>query len=375
MSPKRSPTGRRRRARTSPTLFPVEAVRIFRSSGPPSRVVAGVDEAGLGPLLGPLAIGYSVFRPPAPGLSLASVLENVIASAPARIERKSGKKKDATVDPRLLVADSKIVFERNPKGEARLETVALAFLALAAPSRCAPESGHAFLSAIPADLRSSVDATIEPWCAHLPGRLPMRAEPAEIARHVVAIAAEMSTRAIAILDAGVRWVTPGDLNASFERTENKSRSHWELSAPILKRIYRDHGREGVDVLVDRHGGRMRYGALLEETFPGAHVARLFEERTVSEYSVASVEGGEKMRMRIAFAERAEGASLAVALASCLAKYARELSMRAFNDYFGSLQPGLKPTAGYFSDGWRWLEEAQPAIERSGLHRSRLVRAR
>jgi len=50
-------------------------------------------------------------------------------------------------------------------------------------------------------------------------------------------------------------------------------------------------------------------------------------------------------------------------------------MRAFNDYFGSLQPGLKPTAGYFSDGWRWLEEAAPAIALSGLHRSRLVRER
>jgi ribonuclease HIII len=203
----------------------------------------------------------------------------------------------------------------------------------------------------------------------------MRAQPTEIARHVAAIAAEMSARALAILDAGVRWVTPGDLNASFEKTDNKSRSHWELSAPILARIFRDHGKEGVDVLVDRHGGRMRYGPLLEETFPRARVSVLLEERTVSEYTVAQGEGDGKMRMRVAFAERAEGASLAVALASCLAKYAREVSMRAFNDYFGSLQPGLKPTAGYFSDGWRWLEEAAPAIALSGLHRSRLVRAR
>ena len=120
---------------------------------------------------------------------------------------------------------------------------------------------------------------------------------------------------------------------------------------------------------------MRYGPLLGETFPNARVSVLLEERTVSEYTVAEGEGDGKKRMRVAFAERAEGASLAVALASCLAKYAREVSMRAFNDYFGSLQPGLKPTAGYFSDGVRWLGEAQPAIERSGLHRSRLVRDR
>lgn len=364
MKPARRPSGRR-----EAELFPFAEARVFRTSGPPAPVVAGVDEAGLGPLLGPLAIGYSVFRPPEPGAALASVLESVIASAPARSSARDAG------DRRLLVADSKIVFQRTPRGEARLETVALAFLALAAPTRCAPASGHALIAGIPEDLRSTLDPSLDPWCAHLPERLPIRAEPAEVARHVDAIAAEMSSRSLAILDAGVRWVTPGDLNASFEKTDNKSRSHWEFSAPILARIFKDHGREGVDVLVDRHGGRMRYGPLLEETFPRARVSVLLEERTVSEYSVAQGEGEGKMRMRVAFAERAEGASLAVALASCLAKYAREVSMRAFNDYFASLQPGLKPTAGYYSDGCRWLEEARPAIERSGLHRSRLVRAR
>jgi hypothetical protein len=297
------------------------------------------------------------------------------ANGPSKDDAGDAPDRRSIEDRRLLVADSKIVFQRTPLGEARLETVALAFLTLAAPSRCAPASGHAFIAGIPEDLRSAIDPSIDPWCAHLPERLPMRAEPAEIARHVAAIATEMAARTITILDAGVRWVTPNDLNASFERTDNKSRSHWELSAPILARIFQNHGREGVDVLVDRHGGRMRYGPLLEEAFPRARVSMLYEERTVSEYSVAEGEGAGKMRMRVAFAERAEGASLAVALASCLAKYAREVSMRAFNDYFGSLQPGLKPTAGYFSDGWRWLEEARPAIERSGLHPSRLVRAR
>jgi len=318
MKPARTEVARKR----GPTLFPIEAARVFRSSGPPAPIVAGVDEAGLGPLLGPLAIGYSVFRPPEPGAVLASVLESVIASAPAKrvarnppakasakgsTKKRTKERADPPEDVRLLVADSKIVFQRTSLGEARLETVALAFLALAAPSRGAPASGHAFIAGIPEDLRSVVDPSVDPWCAHLPEKLPMRAEPAEIARHVAAIAAEMSARALAILDAGVRWVTPGDLNASFEKTDNKSRSHWELSAPILARIFQDHGREGVDVLVDRHGGRMRYGPLLEETFPRARVSVLLEERTVSEYTVAQGEGEGKMRMRVAFAERAEGA--------------------------------------------------------------------
>ena len=80
-------------------------------------------------------------------------------------------------------------------------------------------------------------------------------------------------------------------------------------------------------------------------------------------------------MRIAFAERAENASLPVALASCLAKHARETCMRAFNAYFGSLQPGLRRTAGYRPDGRRWLREARAAIIASGLRAFELVRQR
>ena len=50
-------------------------------------------------------------------------------------------------------------------------------------------------------------------------------------------------------------------------------------------------------------------------------------------------------------------------------------MGAFNAFFGALQPDLRPTAGYLNDAWRWLDDAQPAIERSGIARTALVRER
>jgi hypothetical protein len=80
-------------------------------------------------------------------------------------------------------------------------------------------------------------------------------------------------------------------------------------------------------------------------------------------------------MRLAFAERAEDESFAVALASCAAKYARELAMRAFNTYFGALQPGLLPTAGYREDGRRWLREARAALESARVAAALLERTR
>lgn len=80
-------------------------------------------------------------------------------------------------------------------------------------------------------------------------------------------------------------------------------------------------------------------------------------------------------MRVVFAERCEERSFSVALASCLAKYGRELGMMAFNRYFGGLQPGLKPTAGYTTDGRRWLKEAKPALSLAGVPQGVLIRDR
>ena len=61
--------------------------------------------------------------------------------------------------------------------------------------------------------------------------------------------------------------------------------------------------------------------------------------------------------------------------SCIAKYARELVMEGFNDFFGGLQPKLARTAGYTTDGRRWLKEAVPAIRAARVKEEALVRER
>jgi hypothetical protein len=59
----------------------------------------------------------------------------------------------------------------------------------------------------------------------------------------------------------------------------------------------------------------------------------------------------------------------------VAKYGRELCMRAFNQYFEALAPGLKPTAGYTTDGRRWIEDADSAIRGAAIDRAVLIRER
>lgn len=361
MSPRGSPPGSRARTRSWPgSTLPFSE----DPAAPPARFVGGVDEAGLGPLLGPLTIGFGVFRVPDPGVDLWSALESAVSRTPDR--------GDAT---RIVVADSKVVFDRTPRGETRLETCALSFLALAAASRRAPSNAIELLDRMPAALRGEGRLFREPWIPFLPERLPLFTGAEELARAVKLLVDAARAQEVEIVAAGSRVVPVAELNSSFARTENKGRTHWDLCAGILRLLWNDHARDGLDLLVDRHGGRMRYGPLLREAFPEATVASILEERSRSAYRLRESDPSGGRRMRIVFAERAESAWLPVALASCLAKHARETCMRGFNAYFRSLQPGLRATAGYVSDGRRWLEEARPAIAVSGLSTSELVRAR
>jgi hypothetical protein len=45
-----------------------------------------------------------------------------------------------------------------------------------------------------------------------------------------------------------------------------------------------------------------------------------------------------------------------ALASMTAKYLRELSMQAFNEFWCAHVSDLRPTAGYYRDAWRFKKD-------------------
>lgn len=323
-----------------------------------ARVIAGIDEAGLGPLLGPLCLGFAALR--ADNQALWPVLNESCSAEPR--ER----------DGRLAVADSKEVYTRDERGAARLECTALSFLSLAG-TMPAPRSGQELFASLPQDLAPGDHPGDEPWHPHHPGQLPWAAGREELAEKRLRLARDLERNGIELLEAGFRAIAPAELNRSFARTQSKSRTQWEALQPFFRRLWQRHAAHGVDLVVDRQGGRMRYAAQLDSAIPLARTHVLSEEPERSEYLVE--EHGGTRWMRVVFQERAESVSFPVALASCLAKYARETWMHGFNAYFGSLQAGLEPTAGYVTDARRWLADAGPALEHSGLARERLVRER
>ena len=64
-----------------------------------------------------------------------------------------------------------------------------------------------------------------------------------------------------------------------------------------------------------------------------------------------------------------------ALASCYAKYLRELMVEVMNNWFCERVPGLKRTAGYYVDGNRFLADLEPHLAQLEVPRERLVRVR
>ena len=80
-------------------------------------------------------------------------------------------------------------------------------------------------------------------------------------------------------------------------------------------------------------------------------------------------------IKIAFVSEAENYSLPVALASCFAKYIRELLIHEFNKYFTGKYPNLKPTKGYYKDGVRFLTDLRELDFPVNKYKQILVRKR
>ena len=95
------------------------------------------------------------------------------------------------------------------------------------------------------------------------------------------------------------------------------------------------------------------------------------EGNISSYELSCPKGA----MRLHFVTGADGKYLPVSLASMTSKLIRELLVDSLNVYFSRLCGTIKPTAGYWQDGQRYIAELSSLLPASAVPRNLLVRVR
>jgi hypothetical protein len=300
--------------------------------------VVGIDEAGYGPNLGPLVQAAVALPLPEPDLGGWATLQAVV--------RRSRE----PVDSRLLIDDSKKVYTRG--GLAALERGLWPVLG---------ESSHRldhFLwgpGAVPA---WGEDLGGENWFNGSES-LPLAVDPAAEWANGTAFRAAIGQRC----RSAVRIVPAFRFNQIVDATGSKAmvltRGLTELLVSLTEEL---PAGEPIVFLCDKLGGRNFYAGLVQEAFPAGWVIAEKETAAESRYRVELL----GRPVRIVFRPRADGESVAVALASMLGKYLREVCMAQFNRFWSQLVPGIKPTAGYPVDARRFFNQIKPALAQLGL---------
>lgn len=141
------------------------------------------------------------------------------------------------------------------------------------------------------------------------------------------------------------------LGVDGRRFGNKADLEWSHIGQLLAHLH--DPLAPLNTVVDRLGGRKFYREVLQTIFPNDLVVAEEESPLVSRYRIpAASHAGHT----IGFYVGGESVSPLTAIASCIAKYARELHMMLLNRYWCERLPWLKPTAGYPQDAVRWLHQ-------------------
>ena len=321
-------------------------------------VIVGVDEAGYGPLLGPLVVSAAAFS--VPDESLKADMWKVLGKAVGKAKRR--------LSGRVLITDSKKAYTKS-SGVGHLRRSVLAAVA------CNGAGGE-FCGTAGAMLRA-----VCPGCYGRLGEyawyegldeLCLGADKGDIEIASSVLGKALDANGMGIRSVASRCLDVGYYNRQVAVVKNKSNVLFTALCGLVKEAFDGAGvDETVQVIVDRQGGRIRYGGPLMRMFPGMSLTILKESEQMSSYEMAG--GGKKMRLH--FTMKADQHFLPVSLASMVSKYVREVLMDSINNYFQGHCPDIKRTAGYWQDGQRFVADIAKMAPGLEYDRAVFVRSR
>jgi len=320
-------------------------------------MLVGIDEAGYGPLLGPLVVSAAAFDMP----------EKLLRSDHWGVLAKAVSTQKKALAGRLLITDSKKAYSRKSGIEHLRRTVLSAIHAWKNGS-ASTDTIWDVLSLICPDTLESIDSY--PWYKEL-NTHTLGHNPSDIAIAAGVLQKTMSEHNIQISGIQSRCLDVEQYNMRVRKVKNKSRVLFtELCTLILEAFNRNAAHtEPMQVIVDRQGGRINYQQELLRMFPGFSLSVIRQEPTMSSYELN--QNGQTMRIH--FCAKADTKYLVVGLASMVSKYLREVMMYSLNHYFCRLCPDLCPTAGYWQDGQRFVKDLETHFPSHLDNREKLIR--
>jgi ribonuclease HII len=292
--------------------------------------IIGTDEAGYGPNLGPLLVSATVWEAPdgIGGEELFDQLEGIVA--------RSLPKKRSDSDNLPVFADSKVLYSPG-KGMHHLERGLRAAWTLL---DCKVATWREVWEKLAPGSIEAIDAC--PFYRDFDKTLVESSETGAEWRE------KFADSGVKLLAIRSRAVFPAEFNRLMDEHDSKGAALSHLTLGLIAELMEPLENGPISVLCDKHGGRDRYAALLNEHFPDNFIEVGDEGRQASRYRF----GPSQRRVEFQFRAKAESC-LPAALASMASKYLRELAMEAFNAFWSARVPNLAPTAGYPQDARRF----------------------
>jgi len=315
-------------------------------------IYTGIDEAGYGPMLGPLCVASVTMRIDGwePG-GAPPDLWSTLAACVCKSKREA--------KTRIAVGDSKDLKLANSSKTKHplfhLERGVLSFLT--ARNGNAPETDEALHKLLGASLDD------REWYGGDAIDLPLGVSADMLGIEANQLKSAMHKQGIELLDIRVRVVGEREFNGLYTRHHTKAAATGTALRELID-LSRTHESEGhvSRVVCDRQSGRTKYGPML---------SHLFNEVSIEEESPRASRYTCDKHTGVLLTPGADAAYFPVALASMAAKLVRELAMMRFNTYWCTRIPELKPTAGYVQDARRWLGDTREHI--TDEQRSQMVR--
>lgn len=303
-------------------------------------VLVGIDEAGYGPILGPLVMSAAVVELP----------DELIQKSLWDVLRASTTKMPAASAGRIIINDSKKLKQSKGKYD-RLQRGVLAMLA-AADGCNAPITLGQLLQSLGSDSRENLAEY--PWYGLVYHDHRLQYDPGDITTAAKALITDAQKNGIKFHGLWSRPLWAGHFNRMVEVIGNKASVSFQLVSQLIDLAYRKFGGQNLQIMIDKQGGRSHYRQPLQRLFPQCSMKILKETDSTSSYAMA--EAGRSMKIH--FLAKGETRQMPIAMASMASKYLREMFMVLLNNYFANRCPELKPTAGYYTDGKRFLADLE-----------------